>query len=317
MAEHVCPLCQNNLTTKFDTVTDVETRHVFSVLHCSNCDLGITAPVPDNLDKYYSQAYHGGRHGFTTRLCDSRRLGIVHALSSSERSKTLLDYGCGEGTFLHAASRAGWNIYGVEKFPERAREIVPNVCTTLDEAEFDGPYDCITLWHSLEHLVDLVPSIRKLSSLLSCEGVLVVAVPNASGYAARWFGHDWLHLDVPRHLHHFSTRSLVRLLTPHGFRVQRLRCSEFEYDLMGWAQSWLTRCGDSNRSFFKLMSGRPTGFSKYKNALMIAAGMIACLVGAIPVFIFGRLGLGDTIIIAARKISVQETHGDAMETPDV
>ena len=65
------------------------------------------------------------------------------------------------------------------------------------------------------------------------------------------------------------------------------------------------------------MSGRPTGFSKYKNALIVAAGMIVCLIVAIPAFICGRIGLGDTIVIAARKIAIQETHGDVMETLDV
>jgi len=59
--------------------------------------------------------------------------------------------------------------------------------------------------------------VRRLHGLLAKDGFLLIAVPNIGGIDARVYGSDWIALDTPRHVNHFASSSLTRLLTDAGF----------------------------------------------------------------------------------------------------
>ena len=56
-------------------------------------------------------------------------------------------------------------------------------------------------------------------SPLMKDGRLVIEVPNIDSWYARWFGGNWFHLDAPRHLYHFSPKTLRDLLSRQQFEV--------------------------------------------------------------------------------------------------
>ena len=80
-------------------------------------------------------------------------------------------------------------------------------------------YDIITLWHSLEHIADLSETLECLRRILSPGGNLLVAVPNHTSLDASLYGPYWAAWDVPRHLFHFSPRSVDVLMQKHHFRI--------------------------------------------------------------------------------------------------
>ena len=114
----------------------------------------------------------------------------------------LLDVGCGDGSFLLAAQREGWEVAGVEINPEPARRAGLHIVEAIPQAHQAGPFDCITLWHSLEHMPDINAMMQQLRKLLNRDGTVIIAVPNNNSLQAKVFGKDWLALDVPRHLYH-------------------------------------------------------------------------------------------------------------------
>jgi len=65
--------------------------------------------------------------------------------------------------------------------------------STLEKASFD----CITLWHVLEHFSDLHNYIAEINRLLKPGGICIIAVPNIDSYDARHFGQYWAAFDVP------------------------------------------------------------------------------------------------------------------------
>jgi SAM-dependent methyltransferase len=286
--DNLCRLCGEVLTAKFPRVADAQTGETFSIAGCPKCELGHTQPVPIDLGPYYGTAYYGSRHGVTANYCDRRRVRFVS--QATKQPGRLLDVGCGEGTFLLAARQAGWAVTGNEMNPEPARRNGLDVSTTLE----GGPYDCITLWHSLEHMPDPVGTITKLSGMLSPGGVLIAAVPDAGGLQARVFGARWLHLDVPRHLFHFGSRSLRLLFEKAGLRVERQWHQEFEYDLFGWAQSALNCAFSPPNVFFHYLTGRPTGVGAIRIGVNCALGGVL-LAGTLP------LAWGGTLVMAGRR----------------
>lgn len=301
MGEPDCVLCRRQLADHWDSVRDADTLEQFTIKSCRQCGLLMTFPVPEDLAPYYEHQYCGGRHGITAKMCDRRRERIVNSFFPNRRNIRLLDVGCGDGTFVGRASQAGWDAWGVEIFPELARESGLRVFETLEEAQCEQGYDCITLWHVLEHLTDLESVVEQISKLLAPQGILVVAVPNSGSVEARLFGPRWLHLDVPRHVYHFTEPALKSVLEKQHLRPQRLRGTEFEYDMMGWVQSALNCLSSKPNLFFKIVTGRNVEAGVIERLFHLAIGVGLCCLVWLPVLCCNLLGLGGTLIMSARK----------------
>lgn len=282
-----CRVCGGGLAVRFNKVIDPESNEAFSLARCEACGLGHTLPVPTDLRPYYTKEYYGKRHGPSTAFCDRRRVRFVQSMVP--KPGTLLDVGCGEGTFLLAAQRAGWTVAGNEMNPEPARSHGLKVSSTLE----GGPYDCITLWHSLEHMLDPLNLLTTLGRMLTPDGALIAAVPDAGGLQARVFGASWFHLDVPRHVMHYDSHSLNLVFRKAGLLVERRWHQEWEYDLLGWVQSALNCVFRQRNVFFRLLTGRVQG----AGAMFVALNAI---LGSMLILCACPLAWGGTLIFAAR-----------------
>lgn len=136
----------------------------------------------------------------------------------------LLDVGCGDGAYLLAMSRLGWDALGVE-FDERAARTARasganvTVCSAERLSEVAAPQsvDAVTLAHVLEHLHDPFASLRAIHQVLRPSGLIWIATPNLASIGHRVFGRDWRGLEPPRHTVVFSPDALEALLIRAGF----------------------------------------------------------------------------------------------------
>ena len=71
----------------------------------------------------------------------------------------------------------------------------------------------------LEHVHELNETLQQLISLLKPDGVLLIAVPNVDSLDAQHYRQDWAAYDVPRHLYHFSEKTMTQLLKKHKLTV--------------------------------------------------------------------------------------------------
>jgi SAM-dependent methyltransferase len=123
---------------------------------------------------------------------------------------------------------AGWSVKGIE-INDSARHssietyglevIGPDQLPDLEKHSFD----CITLWHVLEHFHDPRDYLARLRELLKPGGTMIIAVPNIVSADAVYYGSYWAALDVPRHLWHFSPATLRLLAGKTGFNVTGMR----------------------------------------------------------------------------------------------
>jgi SAM-dependent methyltransferase len=302
-----CPVCCGSLGKGLTGVIDPQSGEAFDIFRCPRCCLGVTVPAPADLEPYYGQRYYGGRHWITRRYCAWRRMRVIKQTTRGQTPSTLVDIGCGDGSFLLEARQAGWTVLGTEvndRIPSPGLEI----WGSLDDLKSRAPFGCITLWHSLEHLRQPSQAVAELASMLAQGGTFVAAVPDSRGYQARLFGRHWLHLDVPRHLHHFSLPSLEASLARAGLEVVQVWHHEVEYDWFGWIQSALNRIMARPNILFDALTRRPRRVSRP----LVAANALLAVILLVPAFaatvVSIWLARGGTIIVAARR---PESHGAA------
>lgn len=180
---------------------------------------------------------------------------------SGSAGGTLVDLGCGSGRFLLGQRDRFAAAVGVEITPA-AREFCRRelgLDVVADLAAVEGPIAAATAWHSLEHfpVAALGPALDRLAALMPPEAPLVVSVPNAASFQARWFGARWAFFDRPNHVHQFTPASLAHLLADHGFAPVAAAVS-WPYNLFGYTQSLLNLAVPGhNRLYLRLKRGAP------------------------------------------------------------
>ena len=203
-----------------------KSQEAFDLVLDSSREILITTPqpAPEDLAGYYeSQAYishsntQKGIVPFLYRLAQKwslkNKINLINSLSNHKGA--LLDIGAGTGNFCETSKQNSWDVYGVEP-SQKAREIAAKKNIFLHQSieDFKGQqFDVITLWHVLEHLPDLENTITAIQKLLKPNGVLIVAVPNYNSFDAKHYKGFWAAYDVPRHLWHFSQKSMSKLFS--------------------------------------------------------------------------------------------------------
>jgi SAM-dependent methyltransferase len=299
-AEATCNACGGGLVPRLEDVRDPQSLEAFAIRQCSSCGLGHTSPVPDDLGAYYGAMYYGKRHSFTDRYCLARRLRLLR--SATPGPGHLLDIGCGDGNFLATALGAGWTGSGTDigGALDNARAAGLDVFGSLDDVARRAPFDAITMWHTLEHFTDPRGTLERARQLLRDGGTLIVAVPDAAGLQASVFGRDWFHLDVPRHLFHFTRQALAALLPRAGFVVERWHHQELELDVFGWMQSALNAVLPTPNVLFQSLSGKPTHGGSGQRALSFALGTALAPVAVVATALGTVTGRGGTLVAIAR-----------------
>ena len=156
---------------------------------------------------------------------------LANFVSINLRTKKILDIGCGTGDFLKYGIQ-NFKINGVGVEPNsKARSISDskNINVSNSIADLDGKkFDVITLWHVLEHVKDLNEYFTFLKNHLKQDGVLIIAVPNFKSYDAAYYKNYWAAWDVPRHLWHFSKKSIKKLADENNFKLIHIKPMYFD-----------------------------------------------------------------------------------------
>jgi len=118
----------------------------------------------------------------------------------------------------------GWDVLGLE--PDTGARKLAKDQFGVELHDIDSLYkldeksfDIITMWHVLEHVHMLNEDIKQLHRLIDDRGWLIIAVPNPTSSDAKRYGKFWAAYDVPRHLWHFSPKSMKLLLEKQGFEL--------------------------------------------------------------------------------------------------
>jgi len=292
----------------------------FQLCQCRKCKLISTSPMfsDHEMEPWYRAKYHGWWqsthnclfHQANKYFSSMRRRWIARFKSSG----TILDVGCGDGSFADYMKGKGWEVFGVEnleKFKPREKIRVIRHDTPVWH-DLLPEVDVISLWHVIEHIDNPLKMLRQAHGVLKPSGYLILSVPNMNSLQSVLCRDKWFHLDVPRHRWHFTPETLDLMLRQGGFTIIDLSHVSWEYSPFGWWQSLLNVCGGSYNFIYNLFKRRE--LPVYKNVAApifdilhsIFCGIILIPVVVVLSFIEILISRGGSITIAAKKLETYE-----------
>lgn len=240
-----CPLCGQGETAMVleapDPVPAEGLGLRFAVVRCEHCGLTYTNPRPNaaTIRHFYPADYRPHRRPrkmqqsrpsrplwtwLFGRPCNERRGELPW-----QGVGRLLDFGCGGGAFLKRMADQGWQVTGLDAAVGAVRRVQEELGLRALVGSLPHPdllpcsFDVVTMWHSLEHVHKPLAILREAYQVLVPGGKIVIATPNMESLPFYWFGGSWFGLDLPRHLTHFTPKTLRTALETAGFRVEMVR----------------------------------------------------------------------------------------------
>lgn len=247
-----CNLCGSNEYHSYWEQNDrryvLNQNNTFCLVKCCDCGLIYLSPRPkkEHIKTFYPQNFYDPRkksethrsllktiasYAMLDRIVNSRALKekINIVLKQHPKPGRLLDVGCAAGEFLHEMHTLGWSVTGIDISKDmchyvRSKYGIDVLNKDVENINFPkDSFDCITFWASLEHIYDPMETLHNTNNILKDGGIVIILVPNAESFEEKLFKRiDPNPIDIPRHLYHFSRKTLCRMLVENGFTLRKV-----------------------------------------------------------------------------------------------
>jgi 2-polyprenyl-3-methyl-5-hydroxy-6-metoxy-1,4-benzoquinol methylase len=257
-----CPLCHSeNVSIVYKHLPQYNDADIMQCNDCGHQFSIIRGEI--NVHELYTDEIYKiveNRNSVFDRIIQREYKGVLRQLDKIKVSKgTLLDFGCGKGKFGSVAQEDGWKVKAVETSQDRAA-YAKNVYGLDVNTEFyttgsifNMQFDLLTLFHVLEHLPQ--PGVlldQLIKNNLTDNGFVVIEVPNMSSWQSGIAKENWIHQDVPRHIHHFSPGGLEKLLMDINLKPLKTTSFSFHLGVLGMVDSLLKKLGYNKNIIYEL-----------------------------------------------------------------
>lgn len=153
----ICKICSNK--TEFLTEHKLLNKYKVNYFRCDSCNF-VQTEDPYWLNESYTAAITNSDIGMISRNISLSQITSAIIVSFFDREKKFIDYGGGYGTFVRLMRDSGFNFYWYDKF-----------CSNLFARGFEhneennDPYEIVTAFEVLEHLVNPIEDIKKIAEL--------------------------------------------------------------------------------------------------------------------------------------------------------
>jgi SAM-dependent methyltransferase len=263
-----CRICSTTITETFqvkEMVLGYFDEFTYGI--CSNCETIQINSIPENLTHYYPNSYYSLSKIDTLKkfnflkaklfyLRDLNLFGVKKNLLGKLINKIIPgdpgsnwlanqfvlnllflktnpkihDAGCGTGQFLNYFNALGFrNLSGSDSFIEDTIDYGDLKIYKKELSEINETFDCISLNHVIEHVLDPKEYMQHIFKRLNLNGTCLVRTPMALSNGYLSYKENWVGLEAPRHLHVFSQKGFIEMVKEIGFKVDEIR-----FDTLGW-----------------------------------------------------------------------------------
>jgi len=232
-----CPICEKSGYTPLvaqpeDYEYRISIARTFQIFQCTGCASRFLWPRPsiEELKSFYPKDYHayydeqGWIVGGLMSLRDKSRKEKYFTFTD-HRPIRLFDVGCGNcRQFNTLRAGGGFQFSGVEINSDMVAIALDNgydvLEGTLEEMNLDKiehSFDIVTMYQLVEHVLKPNLLFSQALRLLKPGGVVIGQLPCLDSLEARFFGQYWAGYHFPRHLQHFTRKSISDCLARQGF----------------------------------------------------------------------------------------------------
>lgn len=228
---NTCPACNGTHLMHIYTYTD---GGLFSgdILQCADCGLhihrgatGYPPPPPYNVLHYPIPADNADRLFLALRGRWLQRKARIVEREAGRVSGVMLDAGCMTGEFIATMRHRGWIAHGIEAC-DTAREygnthygLHIEAGNTLYRLK-PKSYNVVTAWDTLGRSHDPERMFATLSSLITGDGTLILALYNPAAAIATHYGATW-HKFSAYQQYLFTPAAVEALASRHGMQIVR------------------------------------------------------------------------------------------------
>jgi 2-polyprenyl-3-methyl-5-hydroxy-6-metoxy-1,4-benzoquinol methylase len=238
-AKTMCPNCSSSHAVVVSTV-DGKTGQALTTVECLACGVGRIDPLPtpQELENWYTTSYRqdyksmsqpslrhvlrAGRNVLERwrRIRDDARALDAWSGEQQQAPRTL-DIGASSGEFVFLMRSLGFDAIGIE--PHQGYATYAQQCLGLKihngtlqqqlQDLGDQKFQLISMFHVFEHLVDPLPTLRLLRTMLSPQGMICIEVPDATRFTSPRY------MFFRAHTLYFTPFTLQQMLQVAGFEV--------------------------------------------------------------------------------------------------
>lgn len=143
----------------------------------------------------------------------TRAMNIISVFTETLKGKKVLDYGCGEGHLIAAATDAQFALGYDLVLPTTNGNFTSN----RDDVTKNAPYDIIFLYDVLDHATDPIALLQHVSSVMHRDSVVYI---RCQPWCARHGGRLFKNINKA-YLHYFLTDPVCKLLS-NNYPVQKV-----------------------------------------------------------------------------------------------
>ena len=217
MSKRSCPFCNGNPIPHFRRKDGVLT------VKCSQCGLIFVNTLLDYMLEgaykkinYFEQNTETGvgyKEYEETPLTEFTWQKAIVDLINDKDKPTLLDVGCATGKFL-TLSKDDYDTLGID-ISDYAIDFALKKGLNVEKKDIqqiDSKFDIITVWETMDHIVDIRKFFEKLKTILNQGGVFVFSTPDANSEYAKH--DDWPGFNQSfEHVNYFTKESLTYMLS--------------------------------------------------------------------------------------------------------
>ena len=198
-------------------------------------------PSEKELENHYKNKYFQDAHGgYEKEYSQDEKVWlssvewlIVKGLSHFKSGGKVLDIGCGEGYLLNELAKNGYGIkgidfssFGIEKNNPHLKNAFQedNIFEYINSANDLYTYDCISLMHVIEHVVDPERLLYQIKDKMHDDAIFIIRFPNDNSKLHHYIeekkdidNHWWL--SYPEHISYFNAENMEVTLNEIGFTV--------------------------------------------------------------------------------------------------
>lgn len=238
-----CPVCKMANIGLWAKAIDYEYFSVsqqFSYYQCSDCDTIFIYPIPVELlnqiypPNYYSFVKHPRNP--VARIKEWMDNNFFRKVLKKIKSGTInvLDVGGGTGWLLSNLKKTDKRVVSTQVVDIDANAGI--VATGQGHEYFQGTieafntekrYDLILMLNLVEHVADPLAVMKKVESLLTPGGIILIKTPNTKSWDAHLFRKTyWGGLHCPRHWIIFSEKSFRTLISSTSLHIKKLKYTQ-------------------------------------------------------------------------------------------